>query len=155
MTPERILRFEVASRELLEQMAAQPLPTGLDELEADMQFFRVIHFDTVAGDLENKGASVRLHIDDHGKQTLLVDVRDHVSADGAIVRRRAESEVTGIDPAVLFSGTTEPARIVRSLIDPRRLVAAIELEIVRRFRSATLPGSKEQVKFWGDAITLR
>src|SRR5688500_1460297 len=155
MTPERILRFEVASRELLEQMAAQPLPTGLDEIAADMQFFRVIHFDTVAGDLESKGASVRLHIDDQGKQTLLVDVSNDFTTDGDLVRRSAESEVTGIDPAVLFSGTTEPARIVRSLIDPRRLVAAIELEIVRRFRSATMPGSKEQVKFWGDAITLR
>lgn len=155
MTPERILRFEVASRDLLEQMAAQPLPPGLNEIEADMHFFRVIYFDTVAGDLESKGASVRLHIGDRGKQTLLVDVRDHVTAEGAIVRRRAESEVTGIDPAVLFSGTTEPARIVRSLIDPRRLVAAIELEVVRRYRSAKLPGSEMLVKFWGDAITLR
>ncbi|MGQ0813633.1 MAG: polyphosphate kinase 1 [Gemmatimonadota bacterium] len=155
MTSERVLRFEIPNRELLEQMATQPLPPGLNETEADMRFFRVVYFDTVAGDLENKGATVRLHIDDRGSQTLLVDVRDHVTAEGAVVRRRAESEVTGIDPAVLFSGTSEPARIVRSLIDPRRLVAALELEVTRRYRAATLPASNLQVKFSGDAVTLR
>ena len=155
MTSERVLRFEVPNREMLEQMAAQPLPTGLSQTEDDMRFFRVVYFDTMGGDLDAKGATVRLQIDDRGAQTLSVDVRDHVTPDGAVVRRRAESEVTAIDPAVLFSGTSEPARIVRSLIDPRRLVAALELEVTRRYRSALMTGSDVEVKFAGDAVTLR
>lgn len=155
MTPERILRFEVPNRDLLEQMAAQPLPRGLEEVDSDMRFFRVVYFDTVGGDLEAKGASVKLHIDDRGKQTLLVDVRDHRTPEGAIVKRRAEAEVMGIDPAVLFSGTSEPAQMVRALIDPRRLTAALELEVTRRVRVAQLTSTDTPIRFAGDAIMVR
>jgi polyphosphate kinase len=155
MKPERVLRFEVPSREQLEQMVVRPLPLDLRETEADMSFFRVVYFDTPEGDLETKGASVRLHIDDRGKQTLLVDVRDHETTEGALVRRRAEAEVTGIDPAVLFSGTSDAARIVRALLDPRRLTAALELEVTRRARTAAADNGNPTVSFAYDSITLR
>ncbi len=155
MKPERILRFEVPNRELLEQMAAGPLPAGLAEQSAEMRFFRSVYFDTSGGDLQNKGATIRLHIDDRGKQVLFVDVRERETPEGALVRRRADAEVTAIDPAVLFSGTTEPAQIVRALIDPRRLTASLELEVTRRMRDARLPGSDQVIELSYDAITLR
>ena len=155
MLPERILRFEVPSRELLEQMATQPLPFDLYEEKTDMRFFRVVYFDTTNAELEQKGATVRLQIDDLGKQTLLVDVRDHQTPEGALVRRGTEAEVSGIDPAVLFSGTSEAARIVRALIDPRRLTAALELEVMRRCRAAASNGKKANVSFYYDAVTVR
>lgn len=63
MTPERVLRFEVPRRELLEQIATRPLPFALQQTSADMRFFRVVFFDTANADLEQKGANVRLHID--------------------------------------------------------------------------------------------
>lgn len=154
MTPERILRFEIPSREVLDAMALAPLPFSLQEQSSDLRFFRVVYFDTPAGDLENKGATVRLNIDDRGTQTLIVDVRDRQSEDGALVRRRSESEVTASDPAVLFSGVSEASQIVRALIDPRRLVAALELEITRRQRTA-MNGGDALVKFSYDAVTLR
>lgn len=136
-------------------MVAQPLPFGLVEESADMRFFRSVYFDTTTGDLERKGATIRLHIDDKGQQHLLVDVRDHHSAEGIVDRRRAEAEVTATDPSVLFSGTSEPAQIVRALIDPRRLMAALELEVTRHERTARLPGQDGIVKLEYDAITLR
>lgn len=155
MTPERILRFEVPNRDLLEQMAMDGLPFGLKETRNDMRFFRVVYFDSIRADLENKGATVRLHIDDKGRQVLMVDVRDHTMADGAVVHRRVEAEVTAIDPAVLFSGTSEPARIVRALIDPRRLTAALELEFTRRDRVAATADGDLSIRFSYDSIRLR
>lgn len=155
MKPERILRFEVRDRELLDEIASKPLPFSLKELSSDMRFFRVLYFDTPEDDLERKGAVVRLHIDDRGKQTLLVDVRDHRTEEGAVIRRRAEAEVSGIDPAVLFSGLSKPAQMVRALIDPRRLTSMLELEIMRRQRTAELTKGDEPVLFTYDAIMLR
>jgi polyphosphate kinase len=155
MTPERVLRFEVPSREQLEAMARALLPFSLREQSSDLRFYRVVYFDTPTSDLENKGATVRLNIDDRGCQTLIVDVRDHETEDGAIVRRRAEAEVTATDPAVLFSGISEPAQIIRSLIDPRRLVPALELEIARRLRIAQADAGPQNVRFSYDSITVR
>ncbi|HEY0811429.1 MAG TPA: CYTH domain-containing protein, partial [Longimicrobiales bacterium] len=155
MTPERVLRFEVPSRDVLDDMAQAPLPFELQEQSSDIRFYRVVYFDTPSGDLENKGAIVRLSIDDHGRQILIVDVRDRENDDGEIVRRHAESDVAAIDPAVLFSGISEPAQIIRALIDPRRLVPALELEIKRRARTALLDGGVDSIKFAYDAVTLR
>lgn len=138
---------------MLDRMAIDPLPFGLEQQSADMSFFRVVYFDTTTADLEAKGATIRLHIDDKGRQTLFVDVRESHGPDGAIARRRAHAEVTAIDPAVLFSGTSEPAQIVRALIDPRRLIASLELEITRRERGAL--SNNAPVKFAYDSITLR
>ena len=140
---------------MLDEMANAPLPFESEQVSSDLRFYRVVYFDTPSGDLENKGATVRLNIDDQGKQSLVVDVRDHKSADGVLVRRRSESEVAASDPSVLFSGISEPAQIVRALIDPRRLVAALELEIARRLRTTRINRNTMEVTFAYDAITLR
>ena len=115
MTSERVLRFEVPNRELLEQMAAQPLPTGLSQTEDDMRFFRVVYFDTANGDLDEKGATVRLEIDDRGRQTLAVDVRDHVTDDGAADAPRPRSPQS-ILPSCSAAHQSPPASCVRSSI---------------------------------------
>jgi polyphosphate kinase len=155
MNPERVVRFEIPSRDVLDEMARSPLPFSLTEQSADLRFYRVVYFDTPTSDLENRGATVRLSIDDHGKQTLIVDVRDQQGSDGSVTRRRAEAEVTATDPAVLFSGISEPAQIIRALIDPKRLVAALELEISRRLRTAHMDGDPDAIKFAYDAVTIR
>ncbi len=155
MTPERVLRFEIATREQLDEMARAALPFSLREQSSDLQFFRVVYFDTATGDLENKGASVRLNIDDKGHQELVVDVREDEGEDGSTTRRRARAEVTATDPAVLFSGMSEPADIIRALIDPRRLIAALELEFARRLRIAQPEDGQGSLEFAYDAITVR
>ena len=155
MTPERVLRFEVPSREVLDDMVRAPLPFSLEEQASDARFFRVVFFDTVTGDLENKGATVRLNIDDRGRQILSVDVRERLTESGGVMRRHSEAEVTATDPAVLFSGMGEPAQIVRALIDPRRLTAALELEIIRKLRSARFEQTGAELTFAYDAITIR
>ena len=155
MKPERVLRFEIPSRDVLDEMARAPLPETLEEQSADVQFSRVVYFDTATGDLENKGTTVRLSINDKGRQVLSVDVREHQAKDGGAVRRHTESEVTAIDPSVLFSGMAEPAQIIRALIDPRRLVPALELEVMRKQRVARSDTNGGSVTFAYDAITVR
>ena len=155
MQPERVLRFEVPGRDILEEMASAPLPGRLAQVSSDVRFSRVVFFDTATGDLENKGATVRLSINDQGRQILGVDVREQLTEEGGVIRRHSESEVTATDPSVLFSGIAEPAQIVRALIDPRRLVPALELEVMRRQRIAHAEDNNDQITFAYDAITVR
>ena len=155
MKPERVLRFDVPNRETLDEMVRAPLPFSLEEQSYDARFFRVVYFDTPTSDLETKGATVRLSIDDQGRQVLSVDVRDRQGKSGEVVRRHSESEVTATDPAVLFSGVSEAAHIVRALIDPRRLTAALELEVVRRMRVTRAPDTGVTITLAYDAVTVR
>jgi polyphosphate kinase len=156
MTPERVLRFEVPSRDVLEKMAQTPLPFGLQAENTELQFYRVVYYDTLAADLEHRNATVQVRIGE-GKQTLLVDVRDHALGDGGVVRRHAESEVSSVDPKSIFSGETEAAQIVRALTDPTRLEPAFELEVTRRVRAVKLSDrdSGTHASFSYDAIIVR
>src|SRR5262245_7900048 len=156
MTPERVLRFEVPSREVLEKMAQAPLPFGLQAESAQLQFYRVVYYDTIAADLEHRNATVQVRIGEV-TQALLVDVRDHNVDDGGIVRRHAESALSAVDPQSIFFGDTEAAQIVRALTDPARLEPSFELEVTRRRRSAKLSDSESGISasFSYDAIVVR
>ena len=89
MTPHRVVRFEVNSAEVLERMAASPLPLGLEAPPAELQFFRVIQFDTPDRDLEQRNAVIRLRITEQ-HQHLTVHVHDTSSPDGSVVRRHSD-----------------------------------------------------------------
>ena len=155
MTPERILRFEVPTAAALEQMSRAPLPFGLEERETELQFYRVVYYDTDGADLELRNASVQVRIgEDH--QTLLVDVRDHSEADGGVVRRQVEAEIDSLDPQIIFNNASEAAKLVRALTDPGRLAPAVELEVTRRERSVKLSDSESggRATFYYDAIVV-
>src|SRR5688500_6661273 len=153
MKPERIVRFEVANREVLQRLAAAPLPMDLPSSNGgELQFFRSVYYDTSDRALENRNATVRLQIGE-SQQLLTVDVRDYSAVDGGIVRRHAETQVAWTGTEDLFGPATEPGRIVRALVDPARLGPVYELEVVRRERTAHLNG--EDIKFAYDAITVR
>jgi polyphosphate kinase len=151
---ERVVRFEVRDRQLLEQMAAAPLPLGLQETSNDLQFFRAIYFDTPAGDLEQRSASVCLRISEQD-QTVIVDVRDYSAPDSGVVRRHDEAVARGSSPEEIFAQDSGPARLVRALIDPRRLLPAFEMEVTRRSRTAVAGPESVQVSFYYDAVTVR
>ena len=153
MTPEHVVRFEVNSRELLQQLATAPLPFQLEEQSAELEFLRVVYYDTPDRDLEHRNATARLQIGEKG-QTLVVDVRAYSAPDGGAVRRHSDAAVTGTDFEDVFGSDTEPARILRALLDPQRLVPAFELEITRRTRVARLEGDST-IRFSYDAITVR
>src|SRR5690606_33891171 len=153
---ERVIRFEVPDHETLARIANEPLPFGLQEQSSDLDFFRVVYFDTNTGDLERKGASVRLTIRPDETQTLAVDVgvADDRSASGT--RRHAEARVEALPPIRLCAGTAEPARTIRALVGPAHLRRTVEIETVRRLRCAVLTGAEgETIDFAFDAVTVR
>ncbi|MGH7476984.1 MAG: polyphosphate kinase 1 [Longimicrobiales bacterium] len=156
MKPQRILRYDVPDRDTLERVAADPL-TGLIEVDSELDFFRDIFFDTDAGDLREKSATARLRVLKDGGHLLLVDVLERRTSSGEILRRRAEAPVEGDDHDIL-AGDVEPARLLRALIDPRRLRRVFEVETMRRLRTAgldapTQDGARLQIEC--DAVTLR
>ena len=156
MKPERVIRFIVPTRELLERMAISPLPLGLREERTDLDFFRDVHFDTPIGDLRRKGATARLRIRKDGTRTLLVDVRERETEGAAVVRRYSEADVEGEDPQQIFSGTSEPARLLRALIDPVHLKPAFQLEVVRRLRTGYVERTPDaSVRIAYDLVTVR
>jgi polyphosphate kinase len=153
---ERVLRFEVPDHETLARIAGEPLPFDLEERSSDLDFFRVVYFDTSTGDLQRKGASVRLSIRPDETQTLSVDVGIADDRNASVTRRRAEARVEALPHIRLFAGTSEPARMIRALVDPAHLRPMFEIETIRRMRHAALPGSEsESIGFAFDAITVR
>ncbi|HUF49290.1 MAG TPA: polyphosphate kinase 1 [Longimicrobiales bacterium] len=156
MRQERLLRFEVGSHEQLGRIAAASLPLELKEVSADVDFFRVVYFDTSAGDLERKGASVRLCIRPDETQVLQVDISTTDGGAADVTRRHAEAEVPARPATELFHGDYEPARMVRALVDPSHLRVAFELETMRRVRrGAPAERADDIVVFAFDAVTVR
>jgi len=154
MRPERTLRFEVPTREQLERLVAGPLPLDLRETATGIDAFRLVHFDAPGGDLEHKGATVRLRIGRDGRRTLAVAVRERETEDGVVIRRELAADVPDLPAPDLFAGDSEAARLVRALIDPARLGIAFELEVVRRSRDA-LAADGAPIRFHFDAVTVR
>ena len=152
----RVLRFEVATREQLELLATSPLPAGIRETSSRLELFRVIHFDTDDRDLRDRGASVRLHIHDDGRQVLTVDVSgSSTNGDdaGTAGGRHVQTEVDGSAPESLFEEETEASRLVRPLTDPARLRCVLELEVKRVARTADADGNTISLGY--DIVTAR
>ena len=137
------------------RIAAAPLPLGLRETSADVDFFRVVYFDTTTGDLERKGASVRLCIRPDETQILQVDIATQHHDGRDVTRRHAEAQVAARPAAELFHGDSEPARMLRALVDPTYLRPAFELETVRRLRRGVHDGGDDVVEFAYDTVTVR
>jgi polyphosphate kinase len=155
MPKHRIIRFEVDGSDELARISTAPLPFGLREKGTDLDFFRVVYFDTSTADLQRKGATVRLFIRPDDTQTLMVDIGAANSDGTSVTRRHAEAEVPALPPADLFSGSSEPARMLRALVDPAHLRPALEIETVRRVRHAVLDEGGEEMTFAFDAVTVR
>ena len=155
MTSERVLRFEVPSRELLDRLATGPLVSGLRAGPARKEFFREIYFDTVGADLDRRGVSARLTIRSDGVRTMAVDVQEREGPEGDRVRSHSIAEVDGSEVDELFELDSEPARLLRSILEPGRLTSRLELETMRRRRPAQLDGVEEELELEMDAVTLR
>jgi polyphosphate kinase len=139
MTEERTFRFEVPSLEALDRLASDPLPQA-DGGPVEADFFRDLCFDTPERDLERRGASVCLRIRSDGGAVLTVEVRERAGDPEARALRQVSEEVPGVDPADAFAGSSEPARLLRAIIDPSRLTPRLELETMRRTRPLDFPG---------------
>jgi polyphosphate kinase len=148
----RVLRFEVADRAALERLVDMPLP-GSDALP-EMNIFREIYYDSPAGDLSERNATARVRLQMDGSATLMLDMLERGLTDGVPQRRRAEAVVESVEPDATFESDTEPARLLRALIEPARLRAVLEVETLRRTRTADY-GADGVVLLHCDCMTIR
>jgi polyphosphate kinase len=140
---------------VLDEIATGPLP-GLDAEPPRTEFCRDVYFDTVSRDLERRGVTARLRFLSDGTQSLAVDVREQETEEGQIVRSRAEEPVSESTPARVLAGDSEPAQLLRSMIDPERLPVHLEVETMRRLRRARMSNAPEvELELLIDAITVR
>jgi len=125
-----VIRWEVRSAERLAELIAASPPLALRAGPARRTFHRDLYFDTPDGDLHRRGATCRLRFDVDDRRALALDVAGVA---------RCESRVVELEPRHIFGGDAEPARRLRAIVDPGRLVLQVELEIERRLRPARLP----------------
>jgi len=136
MTAQPGVRFTARGRDVLDRIATETLPDGLRGGQAETCFFREVFFDTPEGDLERRGAWVRVRVNEDGTQALAVEVLgagpDGVFPDAPL--RRALEVGPDVEPRDLFAADTEHGRLLRALVEPDRLVPWMEVETRRRVR---------------------
>src|SRR5690242_1905707 len=123
------LRWEVTNAAVLAELARASLPLRLAAGPTRRTFYRDLYFDTPAADLRRRAVTCRVRFDLDDRRTLALGVG------GA----RYEAAVAGLEAQEVFGSDTEPARRLRALVEPARLVLALELEVEREVRTARLP----------------
>lgn len=148
-----IFTFAATDGAALERAAAVPLPDGVVEDGTDVDTWRDVFFDTPAADLHGRGVTVRLRLRRGGVSRLCVTVVEPHGAGGASELDSREIDVADTDAAALFEAEAA-ASLVRSLVEPSRLVPAFEVEVLRRVRSLRSdPGG--EVRLAADTVTVR
>jgi len=140
------LRWDVPSAARLAELVAAPLPLGLAAARPRRTFHRDLYFDTPAGDLRRRGITCGMRFDVDDRRELALDV-------GTV---RYVTPVVELEPREAFRGDAEPARRLRALVDPERLVLVCELEVERQLRGARLPiVLLPQLELAYDTVTVR
>ena len=143
------VRFDPGAPGVLEAVATGPAPDGFRAGHPATQVFRDVYHDTEGGDLERRGAWACLRHHADGSRTL--SVRTGADAEGGEVAAVELPPAQGDSPLL---GLSEPARRLRAMVDPARLVPRVELETHRVVRPIqSLDGRLAEAAC--DAITAR
>jgi len=128
-------RGEVPSLDLLNRMVTDALPLGLRSGLVEQFFQRDIYFDSADWTLRRRGVTCRFRIqlDDRRLLTLRTVGRWE---DGVplVLPQTFEADVAELEGEQALAGTSDPARRLRSLIDPTLLLPRIQFETERRLR---------------------
>src|SRR4051794_16243475 len=118
-----ILRWDAADAATLRRVLVD-LPASSSPLRTT--HFRDVYFDTSDADLRIRGARCRLRFTADGDRWLTT-----WQPDGT----RIEERVRDVDTAAALNGASAPARRLRALVDPSRLVSWIERDVERTWRT--------------------
>src|SRR3989442_9067148 len=119
-------RWDIPSAEALQALVAAPLPLGPGAGRARRSFLRALYCAPPAGDLRRRDVACRVCFAADDRRTLVLE--------GLRPGPPEAAEVAELDAAAIFAGNSGPARRLRALIDPARLVPSVELETERRLR---------------------
>jgi polyphosphate kinase len=145
------IRLDVPDQDTLARLSGMALPLGLREGAARRDAFRDVFYDTSDAELRERGITVVVrHRSD--------DTRELKLALSGIGTARVEyaAETPEADAAAIFSGDSDPARRLRALVDPSRLVPCLEMSIdrqVRTGRKSILP--LQQFELACESLTAR
>src|SRR5713101_2751432 len=133
MTPE--WKAEVPTLDLLNRMVTDPLPLGLSAGPVEPFFQRDIYFDSADWTLRRRGVSCRfrIRVDDRRILTLRTIGRWEGGVP-LVLPQTFEADVPELEGVQALAGTSDPARRLRSLIDPALLLPRIQFETERRVR---------------------
>jgi polyphosphate kinase len=123
-------RWEVPDSDLLRQILSDPPAPGLRFSRRPPQrtYFRDVYFDTLEGELRQRGARCRVRFASGGGCELAV------TSPGGERSAKGGGRARSAEPADLFAADSAPARQLRALVDPARLAPWVELEIERAWR---------------------
>jgi len=136
-------------RDALDRIATGPLPAGMEDGGRERgdgeqgagtapEFFRDVYYDTLELDLRRRGATAGVRFHPSGELTLAVEVR---GSEDALPDSAVATAPSG-DPQALFAAESEPARLLRALVDPSSLSPWLEVETRRRVRRAAAPSTE-------------
>src|SRR5437773_4915795 len=116
-------------------MVTDPLPLGLRSGPVEPFFQRDIYFDSADWTLRRRGVSCRfrIRVDDRRILTLRTIGRWEGGVP-LVLPQTFEADVPELEGEQALAGTSDPARRLRSLIDPALLLPRIQFETERRVR---------------------
>src|SRR3989454_837102 len=155
MTPE--WKAEVPTLDLLNRMVTDPLPLGLSAGLVEPFFQRDMYFDSADWTLRRRGVTCRFRIRVDDRRILTVRAIGRTEGGVPLVLPQTfEADVPELEGEQALAGTSEPARRLRALIEPGRLIPRIQFETERRVRR-TRPRwfSRGQFELAYDVVTVR
>jgi polyphosphate kinase len=156
-TPFLEWRGEVPSLDLLNRMVVEPLPLGLRSDSIEQTFHRDVYLDASDWTLRRRGVTCRFRVRLDDRRLLTVRSLGRTEdAAMIVVPQTFEAEVAELTGVEAVAGGSEPARRLRALIEPSRIVPRLEFETERRIRR-TRPGwiVRAQFELLYDVVTVR
>ena len=135
MPPLAEWKGDVPSLDALNRMVADELPLGLGPGPVELSFHRDAYFDSADWTLRRRGVTCRFRVRVDDRRILTLRTIGRAEARVPLtVPETAEAEVPELEGAQALAGASEPARRLRALIEPGRLVPRIQFETERRVR---------------------
>src|SRR5256712_656613 len=155
MTPE--WKGEVPTLDLLNRMVTDPLPLGLSAGPVEPFFQRDIYFDSADWTLRRRGVSCRFRIRVDDRRILpLRTIGRWEGGVPLVLPQTFEADVPELEGVQALAGTSDPARRLRSLIDPALLLPRIQFETERRVRGTKARWfSRGRYDVLYDVVTVR
>src|SRR2546427_3910620 len=133
MLPLAEWKGDVPSLDALNRMVADELPLGLGPGPVELSFHRDAYFDSADWTLRRRGVTCRFRVRVDDRRILTLRTIGRAEARVPLtVPETAEAEVPELEGAQALAGASEPARRLRALIEPGRLVPRIQFETDRR-----------------------
>ncbi len=137
-------RWDVPTADVLRRFAKEPLPLKLHATAPTRIFQRDVFYDTADLTLRARGITCRVRHRSDDRHEISVEIVSEADAQ-AIVTRAQTDVPDGVAQAAL-AGESEPARLLRAIVNPESLGPELELEL-EQFERAVSSRSLRPARF--------